>query len=468
MKRLRECSPRVLVVGDLMIDHYLQGSSDRVSPEAPVPVVEVRKESTSLGGAGNVIKNLLALGATVSGASVIGDDSSGKEILGILTAQGVDVSGIVHDSTRETSRKTRVVVANQQVVRFDRETKSPISADSEARLLAATESRLHEFDIVLLSDYNKGVLTPRVTQRLITAARKHNILVLVDPKGSDYSKYRGATLVTPNKKEASELTGIPITDDATLLQAIRQLKNQLDLTHALITLSEEGMAVYTNELTRIRALAKEVYDVSGAGDTVIATLAFCLASRLTIVEAAEIANRAAAVVVGKFGSATASWDEILGDGSDSSIKTAAELEVIAAGLRQEGRRVVFTNGCFDLLHRGHVEYLKDSRACGDLLIVGLNSDASVTRLKGPERPLTCQEDRAAILAALRCVDYVVVFDQDTPYELIARLKPHVLTKGADYKREEVVGHDLVEDVRLIAFHEGRSTLQTITQIRKVA
>lgn len=475
MKRLRDRSPRVLVVGDLMLDHYVQGASDRVSPEAPVLVVDVQQESTSLGGAGNVLKNLLALGARVAAGAVLGDDATGREVHAGLAEAGVDTSAVLARPGRESSRKTRVVVGNQQVVRFDRETKTPIPAACETELIARLQEQLAGCEAVVLSDYHKGVLTPRVCQAVIQAARRRSVPVLVDPKGHDYAKYRGATLVTPNRKEAQQATGIAIIDDASLEAAARRLREDLALDYAVITLSEQGLAVYADGLTRMRAVAKEVFDVSGAGDTVIATLAFSLACGVSIHEAAELANQAAGVVVGKFGSATATWDEILGDETAATlrlntlgVKTADEMATIAAELRRGGRRIVFTNGCFDLLHRGHVEYLSESRSYGDLLIVGLNSDASVQRLKGPGRPVTNEADRAEILTALRAVDYVVLFDEDTPYELIRRLRPHVLTKGADYRPEDVVGADLVDELRLIPFREGRSTTRTISAIRRAA
>ncbi len=476
MIAFEHCTPRVLVVGDLMLDHYLWGTSERISPEAPVPVVDVRREIVSLGGAGNVMNNLLAMGAEVMAASVVGDDESGQEVLAMLAAQGIDTAGIFREPGRQTSRKSRVIVTHQQVVRFDRETRASLRAESEAALLTWIQSQPAPAAI-LLSDYNKGVLTPAVTAALIRYGREQGIPVLVDPKGSDYSKYRGATLVTPNKKEAAQLTGVRIDSEAALLAAGQKLRRELQLRYAIITLSEEGMAIFDEHapMTRIRAVARDVYDVTGAGDTVLATLGFALAAGATIHQAAQLANSAAAVVVGKLGSATATLAEIrqyeasLRQARASEVvQTADALAPVCERLRRQGKRIVFTNGCFDLLHRGHVEYLQASRDCGDVLIVGLNSDASVRRLKGPARPVLAEDDRAAILAALRAVDYVVIFHEDTPYELIRRLRPDVLTKGADYAGQEVVGSDLVDEVRLISFVAGRSTSSTIQRIKKAA
>jgi D-beta-D-heptose 7-phosphate kinase/D-beta-D-heptose 1-phosphate adenosyltransferase len=474
MNRLRNRTPRILVLGDVMLDHYLIGGCQRISPEAPVPVVEVHQETLALGGAGNVVKNLLALGARVSVLAAVGDDPSGQDVRRLLEAQGVATDGLVTEPGRQTPRKTRLVVAHHQVVRYDRETTSALRAETEQALWQVAEAQLETCDAVLVSDYAKGVVTPWLCQAVIRAARRRSIPVLVDPKGSDGSKYRGATLVTPNRREAVELTGIAIHDDASLQQAGATLRQQLELNYAVITLSEEGMALCDGALTRISAAAKEVYDVSGAGDTVLATLGFGLACGLPLPDAALLANTAAGIVVGKFGSATVTLDEIeaaqrLSFGCrERAIQTADEIEHTARLLRSRGQRMVFTNGCFDLLHRGHVEYLRASRACGDVLIVGLNSDAGVRRLKGPQRPIVAEEDRAAILAALADVDYVVLFDEETPYELIRRIRPDVLTKGADYRREEVVGADLVADVRLIPLIQGRSTSRTIDRIHHAA
>ncbi len=474
MQHLRNRSPHILVLGDVMLDHYLIGGCHRISPEAPVPVVEVEKESLFLGGAGNVVKNLLAWGARVFTLSVVGDDDSGGELRAMLEQYGVSTAGIVTEPTRRTPRKTRVVVTHHQVVRYDRETTSAIRAETERALWQAVQSQAAPFDAVLVSDYNKGVVTPALCQQLIGYARELSIPVLVDPKGADGTKYRGATLVTPNRREAVELTGIAIHDEASLRQAGEKLRRDLALDYAVITLSEEGLALFDPGLTRIHSAAREVFDVSGAGDTVLAALGFGMACGLSLADAAAWANTAAGIVVAKSGSATVTLDEIeaaqrLSSGQrDLAIQTADEIEHTARLLRSQGQRIVFTNGCFDLLHRGHVEYLQASRNCGDVLIVGLNSDLGVRRLKGPRRPIVAEEDRAAILAALQAVDYVVLFDADTPYELIRRIRPDVLTKGADYHREEVVGHDLVSDVRLIPLMQGRSTSRTIDRIHHAA
>ena len=471
MNRLRESPPQILVVGDVMLDHYVIGGCQRISPEAPVPVVKVEREAHSLGGAGNVVSNLRALGARVSLASAIGNDDAGRHVIDLLRQQQVPTDGLQLQAERRTSQKTRVVAARHQLVRIDRETTQPLCAESQRALIAAVFAGERP-DAVLLSDYAKGVLTPELCQEVIGWARERRIPVLVDPKGADGSKYRGATLVTPNRKEASELTGIDTATDESLAAAGERLRQDLALEYAVITLSEAGLAVFDGRMTKIQAAAREVFDVSGAGDTVLATLGVGIACGLPIHEAAELANRAAGIVVGKFGSATVTLDEIeaAGDASsrEAAIQSAGEIERTARRLQGQGRKLVFTNGCFDILHRGHIEYLRASKACGDVLIVGLNSDASVCRLKGPARPVVPQEDRAAILADLAAVDYVVIFEEDTPYELIRRIRPNVLTKGADYAGRHVVGSDLVADVRLIPFVAGRSTSSTIDRIQRAA
>ncbi len=471
MRRYQGLAPSVLVVGDLMIDHYLWGRTERISPEAPVPVVDVVRETEVLGGAGNVVNNLVALGAKVDVASVIGRDENGKRLSAMLEALGVHTDALIVDTQRRTTRKSRVVASHQQVIRFDSETRQEVGKETERRLLESIGERLAHSDIVLLSDYGKGVLGEGVAQGVIRMAREAGVKVLVDPKGRDYSKYRGATLVTPNKKEASEATGVPIVDADSLEEAGFWLKDRLDLEMAMITLSEEGMAIFDTSMRTIPTVAREVYDVTGAGDTVLATLGYVLGCGGQIDEAARIANAAAAVVVGKLGSATATWDEIIEyeatlheSTTEHRIKSREALAQTVGRLRKEGKRIVFTNGCFDILHLGHVRYLETAKSFGDVLIVGVNSDASVRRLKGEDRPVNPEYDRAYLLAALDAVDYVTIFEEETPYELIRRVEPDVLVKGGDYEGKEVVGGDIAKEVRLVDFVEGKSTTNIIQKI----
>ena len=461
---------KILVVGDLMLDHYIWGSCERISPEAPVQVVKINNETYTLGGAGNVVRNLLSLGANVSVVSVLGDDEAGKKIKERLAELNVKDELILTEKGRESSIKSRIMASHQQVVRIDKE--SVVKINLEDELVSKVKENLANFKAVLLSDYGKGVLSEKVCQEIINECVRLNIPVLIDPKGSDYSKYKNATLLTPNKKEASEATNLKIKDKAELEKAIKQLKDELNLTYSIITISEEGIALYDDGLHIFAAKAKEVFDVTGAGDTVLATLGYMLATGADIKEAIKIANLAAAVVVAKIGSATASFSEIeqllnssFGANFEHKLKGVDELEEI---LSQKGtKKVVFTNGCFDILHAGHVKYLARAREFGDLLVVGLNSDASVKRLKGDERPINSQNDRACVLSGLGFVDYVVIFNEDTPLNLITKIKPDVLVKGADYKGKEVVGSEIVKEVRLIDFVEGKSTTGIIKRIKDV-
>ena len=456
--------PRILVVGDVMVDHYLYGSCDRISPEAPVQVVRVEKEQRLLGGAGNVVRNLLAFGADVGFLSVVGEDEAGEWIREELKKGAVRSELLT--SSRPTTKKSRIIASHQQIVRVDREHDTPIECEEE--LLERFETIADDYDLILLSDYDKGVLTPKVAQGIIQRA---NVPVFVDPK-RDFFKFRGATLLKPNKKEASNAAGIAIEDERSLEEAGWRLKEELGLQSLIITLSEEGMAIFEEKLTKIPTMAREVYDVTGAGDTVLAALGYAVAKKESLVEAAKFANLAAGVVVGKVGAATATLGEIeeyersLRQATpEEFIKSFDEIEQIAEAFKRSGKRVVFTNGCFDILHLGHVKYLQKAKELGDVLIVGLNSDDSVRRLKGPQRPVNPQFDRAYILASLEAVDYVVIFDEDTPYELIKRVRPDILVKGADYEGKEIVGSDIAKETRLIEFVDGKSTTKIIERIR---
>jgi len=474
MVELQNQVPKILVVGDIMIDHYLWGSCERISPEAPVQVINVGRESAVLGGAGNVINNLRALGAQVDVISVVGGCEISDELKALLSDIGVNSNYLIKQKDRITSKKSRIIAAQQQVVRFDRESKDAINQQSQDKLLSTYNSMLNGYDAVLLSDYGKGVLTPELTQALIQRANKLNIKVLIDPKGLDYSKYRGAYLLTPNKKEASEATQITINNNESLARAIAQLKQVCELEVSLITLSEQGVAIFDNELRIHPTVAREVYDVTGAGDTVLASLGFALSCGYDIDQAVEFSNLAAGVVVGKIGSATATLDEIIEyksslhqPSSDAHIKTWEEISLLSNNLKEKGKKIVFTNGCFDLLHAGHVRYLEAAKRFGDVLIVGLNSDRSVHELKGESRPINNENDRASILAALEAVNYVVVFDEDTPYKLIKTIKPNTLVKGGDYEGKTVVGQDLVDELKLVKFIEGKSTTKTIERIQNI-
>lgn len=473
MINLKNKFPRILVIGDLMVDHYLWGECDRVSPEAPVPVVNIKDESKLLGGAGNVINNLKALGAEVDLISIIGNCGTSIELKALLTNIEVDTKYLYSDKDRITSRKTRIISSHQQVVRYDFEDSNEINDNLQNYIINTYKKLINKCELVLISDYGKGIFTKKLTQSLISIAKTNAKKVLVDPKGFDYSKYTGAYLLTPNIKEAAQATNIDIIDDLSIKKAIVKLKNQFKLDVSLITLSEKGVAVYDNNFRILPTFSREVFDVTGAGDTVLASLGFALACQVSLDEAIEFSNLAAGIVVGKIGSATATLNEIIEyesnhnkSSSDAYIKSFDEIVTLTNELKNKGKKIVFTNGCFDLLHVGHVKYLETAKSYGDILIIGLNSDVSVTSLKGKDRPIIGEMDRAYILAALEVVDYVVIFEDDTPYSLIKAISPHTLVKGGDYKGKKVVGQDIAQELKLVDFIDGKSSTETIKLIRK--
>ncbi|EGK8037523.1 D-glycero-beta-D-manno-heptose-7-phosphate kinase [Campylobacter lari] len=444
--------PKILVVGDFMVDHYIWCDCTRISPEAPVMVMKSQKEDKRLGGAGNVYANLKSLGAEVFALGLVGDDESGRFLKENLNAK------LLVEKDRKTPLKSRVLSHSQQVLRLDDE--NDFDTKLEDEIIQEYRKIAKDYDAVILSDYAKGVLTSKVTKALIEHANTLNLPILIDPKGSDFSKYQNATLLTPNKKEAIQALGVEKIDN--LEKALKKLKDNLNLAYSIITLSEEGIALFDEKLHIIPAKALEVYDVTGAGDSVIAMLAYALALKVDIVKACELANDAAAVVVAKVGSVSVSLEEIknLKKASfEDKIKSKEELVKLI-----QNQKVVFTNGCFDIVHYGHIKYLEKAKKLGDILVVGLNSDESVKRLKGNSRPINLEFQRACMLASMYFVDYVVIFNDDTPYELIEFLKPDVLVKGADYKGKEVVGSNLVKKVELIDFEDGFSTTNIINRI----
>jgi len=467
---------KVLVVGDLMLDEYIWGRTDRISPEAPVQVVDVVRGDLRLGGAGNVVNNLLTLGCQVEVISVLGEDADGISLSKMLEQKKIGTAGIVFEPKRTTSRKTRVLAGNQQMLRIDRESRESIIEETEKLLINHLYKMIPTCQVVLVSDYLKGLLTEGFLKEIIAIGAAAGVPVIIDPKGDNYDKYRGATLLTPNRKEAQIASGIVITDEQSLLRAGRLLRTNLNLDALVLTRSEEGMSLFFRDgnEAHLPTDAREVFDVSGAGDTVLALLGLGLGAGLSIADAARVANLAAGIVVGKVGTSTVSGEELiavagrrLGDG-DAKIKHADILAVLLKRERQLGRKIVFTNGCFDLLHVGHVKYLQKARSLGDLLILGLNSDQSIRRLKGEKRPLIGEGERAHLLAALKCIDYVVVFDDDTPLDLIRVLRPDILVKGGDYTADGVVGKELVESyggrVEIVPFVDGKSTTNIIEKI----
>lgn len=467
----------VVVVGDIMLDEYFWGDVERISPEAPVPVLNITSIENMLGGAGNVAKNLLNLGCTVMMLGVIGDDDTGEVIIKEAAKLGLDPLGIQCEERRLSSRKTRLFskAHNQQIMRFDQESKHLIGEKTEQRLLAYIANKIGMIDGIIIADYLKGCITPTLAQAVIRLGNQHHIPVIVDPKGNDKNKYRQATALTPNIGEAEKLTGESLSSPEQLLNTGFTLQSDLQLTSLLLTRGAQGISLFSaDQHMHIPAQARQVYDVSGAGDTVVAVFTLAVIAGATHYTAACLANLAAGIVVGKVGTATVSKQELLQamhQGDSGKILAMTELQQIVTAAKLHGKKVVFTNGCFDLLHIGHVEYLRKAKTLGDLLVIGLNSDQSVKRLKGETRPIVPQQERAAILAALDIIDYITVFDEDTPYALIAALKPDVLVKGADYTPDQIVGRDLVEsnggELRLIEFVNGKSTSALINKIQSL-
>ncbi|MDH4121060.1 MAG: D-glycero-beta-D-manno-heptose-7-phosphate kinase [Deltaproteobacteria bacterium] len=462
---------RVLVVGDLMLDRYYWGEVNRVSPEAPVPVVKVGREETRLGGAANVANNLAALGCKVWVCGLTGVDDMGREVRRMLGEIGADTSAVLSDPARPTGVKLRILAQHQQMLRCDWEQAAPLGEKLLGDLLARLEPLMAKVDGVIVSDYGKGLITRGLMEALLALAGRHGRKVTVDPKGMDYSRYKGAACLTPNEHEASMVTHQPILNDQDALTVARRLMDMCALESVCVTRGAKGVltARKSGEWRQLAAQAREVYDVTGAGDTFISLFSALLFAGVEPFECVRLANLGAGIVVGKLGTATVTTAEILSqDGHPFRFHTLHDIGETAERLRQEGKRIVFTNGCFDLLHAGHIQYLKDSKARGDVLIVGLNSDDSVRRLKGPTRPVIGEEDRAHVLGALEAVDHVVIFGEDTPLEVIKRVRPHVLTKGADYTVDQVVGADLMAQwggvVELIPLKENRSTSGIIRKI----
>ena len=468
---------RILVVGDLILDRYADGRASRVSPEAPVLVFDFEQDRYLLGGACNVAANLKELGASASVLGVVGDDEPGRKLGALLADADIDTQALVIDTTRPTTRKTRYVAKTLQVLRVDHESRRPVGGDAEQRMLELLAQRPFPWKSVLLSDYGKGVLTPRVIAAAIEAAKSAGGVIVVDPKGKDYATYRGVDLLTPNREEAEAATGVAIHSTADLHRAAQRLREITGIRTAVITLGKDGVFFETEDGSHriIPTEARQVFDVTGAGDTVVAMLTYCRAAGVPLADSLRLANHAAGITVGKLGTWAPSRQEVLarlGDTSpqqDGKVLTLQGAVEVGARLRAEGRRLVFTNGCFDILHRGHCEYLQTARSYGDALMVAVNGDASVQRQqKGEGRPFNPLEDRMAVLSALQAVDYVVPFDDDTPAKVIEAITPHVLAKGEDWRDKGVVGREWVEShggqVVLVPLVAGRSTTNVVNKI----
>jgi D-beta-D-heptose 7-phosphate kinase / D-beta-D-heptose 1-phosphate adenosyltransferase len=470
----------VLCVGDLMLDEFVYGEVSRISPEAPTPVIAVKRSELMIGGAGNVARNLVSLGARCSFVGVVGDDEAGRALAAALeTHPNIDFDLVVDDA-RQTTRKVRFVSEHfsTHMLRADWEVAAPIDKATEDELIALVLKAMPQVGAVVLSDYAKGTLTPRVIRDVIAAANAQGKPVVIDPKGRDYSIYSGATLITPNRQELADATHTIAQSDDEIAAAADGLREELDTDAVLVTRSEDGMTLVTDSgAVHVPAYPVRVRDVSGAGDTVVAVLAAMLAMTADFESSMRAANAAAAVVVGKRGTATLSAAELRSRilpaatlaSEEKIVFDWSQLDEHLGAWRKQGLRVGFTNGCFDLLHPGHIKLLAGARAACDRLVVGLNGDASVTRLKGQGRPVQPVSARAELLAALEAVDLVVVFDEDTPEKLIKHVKPTVLVKGGDYKPDQVVGREIVEaaggEVVLIELVPGHSTSAMVERSR---
>jgi D-beta-D-heptose 7-phosphate kinase/D-beta-D-heptose 1-phosphate adenosyltransferase len=473
VKRFSRAS--VLVVGDAMLDRYVYGEVTRVSPEAPVPILTVTREVGMPGGAGNVVRNLIALDAAAALVSVVGDDQAGSDLTALIGGQERVEPWLLVQGGRTTTLKTRYIAQGQHLIRADREETMELPDKLAERLLRIASDAMAATTITILSDYRKGVLSPAVARQLVATAKSLGRRIIVDPKGRDWSHYSGADIVTPNRKELAEATGLAVNTEAGIIAAAQVILQRHEFGAVLVTRAEDGMSLITrDEVRHYPGEAREVFDVSGAGDTVVATLAAALAADVPLVDAARLANIAGGIVVGKVGTAVARPADILAaiapaTGALHKVVTAAAAAEAAERWRSRGYRVGFTNGCFDLLHPGHVHLLEQCRAMCDRLIVGINSDTSVQRLKGPTRPAQNEAARAAVLASLASVDLVCLFEEDTPLDILQMIRPDLLIKGADYTRETVVGATEVESwggsVALAELLPGHSTTATLARLR---
>ncbi|MDZ4140599.1 MAG: bifunctional D-glycero-beta-D-manno-heptose-7-phosphate kinase/D-glycero-beta-D-manno-heptose 1-phosphate adenylyltransferase HldE [Methylotenera sp.] len=475
VKQFGNNKQHALIIGDVMLDRYLIGSVGRISPEAPVPIVLLNQQNERAGGAANVAANLALLGIETHIVGCVGADNEARTLVGLLTELNVDTDGICASNARPTIAKTRVLGGHQQMLRLDQESGAPFNHAETTQLHNAIQQQLAlNPSVVILSDYAKGLLSDETCQRIIKACQAQSITVLVDPKGRDYSKYKGATALTPNKKETAEACNTS-ANDSDLITKASVLKTSLNLQFLAVTRGEEGITLIDENTHHLPAIAKQVFDVSGAGDTVIATLAAGLMSGLNPLESLQLANIAAAVVVGKVGTVPISQQELLEalanqQSSEQAHKICdlAQLIQKVKAWKKQNQKIVFTNGCFDLLHAGHVTYLESAKKRGDKLILGLNTDRSVSALKGPTRPVVNENDRARVLAALESVDAVILFDEDTPLNLINAIKPNIIAKGSDYTAAQVIGGKEVMswggEIALIDLVAGRSTSNIIKKM----
>ena len=475
VKQFGSSTQHALVIGDVMLDRYMIGEVGRISPEAPVPIVLLKSQNERAGGAANVAANLALLGIKTHLIGCVGDDAEAASLQKLIHAIGVDTTSIIASKNRPTIAKTRILGGHQQMMRLDQESALPFSESENAQILSAFKTQfMQKPAIVILSDYAKGLLSESVCQHIITECKAQKITVLADPKGRDYNKYKGATALTPNKKETAEACHTNVSD-AELISKATALKNSLGLQFLAVTRGEEGISLIDENTHHIAASAQKVFDVSGAGDTVIATLAAGLMHDLAPLQALQLANIAAGVVVGKVGTVPITRSDLIdalsaaqGLSQANKVCDLPHLLQKVENWKASNQKIVFTNGCFDLLHAGHVTYLEAAKKRGDKLILGLNTDRSVSALKGPARPVVNEQDRARVLAALESVDAVILFDEDTPLNLINAIRPNIIAKGSDYCESQVVGGKEVQswggEIALIELVEGRSTSNIIAKM----
>lgn len=467
---------RIAVIGDLMVDRYVFGDVSRISPEAPVPVNRVKQMKEVLGGAANVAANLANLDVHVYVGGVAGQDTHGNLLQDLLGSNGIDKSGVVISNERSTITKMRILGARQQMMRLDFETVRDVDQQEEEALIRWLTILCQKgLDGIVISDYGKGVCTDTLLRQVFNLANQYMIPTIVDPKGAQWNKYDGATFITPNVKELSERVGYSIrNDDDNIVTAAKEALDTNHIQYIIATRSEKGISVIARDgrIWHNPATQQDVFDVSGAGDTVVATMICSIAANLSMRTALHVANGAAGIVVSKVGTYPIHRQELIdlwmslqkGKSIEKSLYSWEEMKTLVRQWQDQGDTVVFTNGCFDILHRGHITYLQEAAQLGDRLIIGLNSDASVRRLKGEARPLVGEEDRAYLLSALSCVDGVVLFDEDTPSQLLETIRPNILVKGGDYKVEEVIGREFVDSVQILSFKDGYSTTNVVNKI----
>lgn len=465
----------ILVIGDIMLDRYYFGTAKRISPEAPVPVLLKKDEKIVLGGAANVAINIKKAKQNVSMLSVIGDDIEGNILISLLEENNIDTSLIVKDKNRCTSVKNRFIGQNNiQMFRFDEEVTNTVDEKVNNYILNILEKNINKYDIVVISDYNKGLLNIDNTKKMIEIANSNDVKTLIDIKEPKYEKYKNAYLIKPNLEELKQITNMPTDTEEQILNAARTLLKETNCEYVLATRGKDGMMIVSKEeFKNIECMSREVYDVTGAGDTVISYLAVCLTNNIPLIDSIQIANYAAGVGVSKMGTYAVSVEEIqkyIEEENNVSLENkVVTLEELVKILSKKGnKKVVFTNGCFDIFHVGHVRYLRETSKLGDILVVGINSDSSVKRLKGEKRPIVTQDERAELISSLDFVSYVVIFDEDTPYNIISKIKPDIITKGGDYNPDNVVGKDIAESyggkVVICPLIEGKSTTNIIKKI----